>query len=100
VRAATQVELVEHFESGLPDFSLHNIPKQGKNTKWLWNTPNEHKNIPNEHKNIPNGQKTYQHLPLQVPPNLTQIRIFGFENMPSGNPALNEFPDKTYFFIR
>jgi hypothetical protein len=29
----------------------------------------------------------YQHLPLQDLPKFTQIGIFGFENMPSGNPV-------------
>jgi hypothetical protein len=31
----------------------------------------------------------YQHLPLQVLPKFTQILIFGFKNMSSGNPADN-----------
>jgi hypothetical protein len=33
--------------------------------------------------------KTYQHLPLQGPPNYTQIGIW-YENIPSGNPALDQ----------
>jgi hypothetical protein len=36
----------------------------------------------------PNGDKIYQHIPLQDLPNFSQIGIFGFENMPSGNPGL------------
>jgi hypothetical protein len=58
------------------------------------------KNIPNNHKryqiatkytklqsNRPNGSNIYQQLPLQVPLKFTQISIFWFENMPSGNPG-------------
>jgi hypothetical protein len=50
---------------------------------------------------IPNGNKIYkvvvkwtnlpeniQHISLQETPKLTQIGIFWFENIPSGNPAL------------
>jgi hypothetical protein len=37
-------------------------------------------------QNIPNGHKLYQHFPFQDPPKYTQIGIFGFENIPSGNP--------------
>jgi hypothetical protein len=29
----------------------------------------------------------YQHLPMQDPKKFTQIGVFGFENMPSGNTA-------------
>jgi hypothetical protein len=36
----------------------------------------------------PNGCKIYQRLQLQDPPKFTQIEIFRFENIPSGNPAL------------
>jgi hypothetical protein len=31
----------------------------------------------------------YQHLPLQHPTKFTQIRIFLYENTPTGNPELN-----------
>jgi hypothetical protein len=67
------------------------------------NIQNSHKiyqiaqNIPNGNKkyqiakNIPNGHKIYQHLPFQDPPKFTQIGIFWFENMPSGNPPRNTF---------
>jgi hypothetical protein len=35
---------------------------------------------------MPNGQKyMYQHLPLQDPPKLTQIGIFGLKKKTSGN---------------
>jgi hypothetical protein len=45
---------------------------------------------------MPNGHKIkkmaikyrYKHLPLQDPPKITQIGIFWFGNIPSGNPAL------------
>jgi hypothetical protein len=36
-------------------------------------------NIPNGGKNRPNSHKIYQNLPSQVPPKLTQIRIFGLK---------------------
>jgi hypothetical protein len=58
------------------------------------------KNISNDHKiyqmatnyakwpqNRTNGHKTYQQLPLQGPSKFTQIGIFWFENIPSGNPV-------------
>jgi hypothetical protein len=57
-------------------------------TKTGENIPNNHKiPIPKCPQIIPNGLKIYQHLPLKNPPKLTQIRIFGFENMPSGKPT-------------
>jgi hypothetical protein len=60
--------------AGLPDFSWYNVPKRGKYTK-----------LP---QNRPNGNKIYQHLPLQnSAAKFTQIAIFWFENIPSGNPA-------------
>jgi hypothetical protein len=43
-----------------------------------------------------------QHLPFQDPPKFTQIGIFGFENIPSGNPAsqrISSFsPDRPFTF--
>jgi hypothetical protein len=38
---------------------------------------------------IPNGHKIHQHLPFKGPQKFTQIWDLGFENKPSGNPALN-----------
>jgi hypothetical protein len=35
-----------------------------------------------------------QNLPLLVPQKFTQIMIFAFENMPSGNPGLNPWKVK------
>jgi hypothetical protein len=35
----------------------------------------------------PNGHKIYQYLSLQDAPKFTQIGIFGFQNIPSGNPV-------------
>jgi hypothetical protein len=70
-----------HLGPGLSDFSWYNIPKRGKiyqisikYTKWPYNRPNGHK---------------IEHLPLQIPPKFTQIRIFGFK-MSSGNPDLGQ----------
>jgi hypothetical protein len=37
--------------------------------------------------NIPSDRKIYQYFPLPGPPKFTQIGIFWFENIPSGNPA-------------
>jgi hypothetical protein len=36
--------------------------------------------------NIPNGHKIYHHFLFQGPPKCTQMGIFWFENVPSGNP--------------
>jgi hypothetical protein len=71
------------------------------------NTP-KRKTIPNNHtiyqigtkynkwpENRPKCHKIYQHLPLQVLPKFTQIRIFLFENMPSDNPGKQTFK---YFY--
>jgi hypothetical protein len=49
--------------------------------------------------NIPNSRKIdkiaikyiYRLLPVQDPPKFTQIGIFGFENIPSGNPAWQSY---------
>jgi hypothetical protein len=57
-----------------------------KYTKWP-------ENIPNGRKIYPMAVKIVQYLPVQVPPNFTQIRIFG---LPSGNlgqgPVFNFTP--------
>jgi hypothetical protein len=37
--------------------------------------------------NIPNDHKIYQHFLFKALQNLTPIWIFGFENIPSGNPG-------------
>jgi hypothetical protein len=49
-------------------------------------------NIPNEHKIYQNGRKIdniplkeYHHLQLKDLPQFTQIGIFGFKKIPSGN---------------
>jgi hypothetical protein len=65
-----------HTNPGLPDFSLHSIPKRGKimcqktinYTKW--------QKLYQMAVDRPNGHKIYQHLPLQDPPKFTQIGIF------------------------
>jgi hypothetical protein len=36
---------------------------------------------------IPNGSKIYQNFPFQDPPKFTQMVIFWFENITSGNPG-------------
>jgi hypothetical protein len=58
--------------TGLPDFPWYNIPKREKiyqitikYTKWP--------------QSIPNGHKIYQNIPSQVPPQFTQIIIFGLK---------------------
>jgi hypothetical protein len=38
--------------------------------------------------NIPNGHKTYQHFPFHGPLKFTQIAIFWYENIQSGNPGV------------
>jgi hypothetical protein len=66
---------MERSRAGLPDLSWYNIPKRKKCTKWP-------ENIPNGLKIYQNGRKIYQmdqHLPLQVPPKFTQIRILGLK---------------------
>jgi hypothetical protein len=72
-------------ETGLPDFSWYNIPKQfkinqitRKYTKWPQNTLNGHK-IYQIVVNRPKFHKIYQHLPLQDPPKFTPIAIFGLK---------------------
>jgi hypothetical protein len=50
--------LVQHTKMG-------KIPNNHKNTKWS--------------QNLPNGRKIFHHLPLQDPPKLTQIVIFGLK---------------------
>jgi hypothetical protein len=76
------------FDAGLPDFLLikyfQNMVKYTKftlnyqmaikYTKWPIYTPH--------------GHKMYQHFSLQDTPKFTQSRIFCFENIPYGNPAL------------
>jgi hypothetical protein len=37
---------------------------------------------------IPNGLRIYQPFPFEGPPKFIQIGIFGFQNIPSGNPGL------------
>jgi hypothetical protein len=57
--------------------------------------------VPNEHEmyqmvikyprclsNIPNGHEIHQQFASKGPPKCSQIEIFGSENKPSGNPAL------------
>jgi hypothetical protein len=62
----------------LPDFSWYNVPNDE-------NVPNDHKIYQNATKytkwseNIPNGHKIYLHFPLQDPPKLTQIGVFGLK---------------------
>jgi hypothetical protein len=51
--------------SGLPDYSWYNVPKRENISKW----PTD----------ISNGHKIYKHFPLQDPPKVTQIKIFGLK---------------------
>jgi hypothetical protein len=78
-------------ESGLPDFSLYNIPKWGKIYQIATKLSNGHKiyqmavNIPNDHRhNIPTF---FIPRPSQIYPNFD----FWFENIPSGNLDLNTY---------
>jgi hypothetical protein len=84
-RFCTYVAKGLHFKyvPGLPDFSWYLIPK-----------PNEHKmyqiviNNPNVRKIFQMVIKYINIFQFKALKNLTQIRIFWFENKPSGNPAM------------
>jgi hypothetical protein len=68
-------------------FLLMQFTKMGKDiTKIPQISPNGHKIY---HMAVKETvcPKTYQHPPLQEPPEFTQIAIIGLENIPSGNPA-------------
>jgi hypothetical protein len=62
----------DEMVAGLPDFSWCNRPKRGK----IYQNIHTYVKWP----------KISQPLPVQGPPKFTQIGIFGFETMPSGNP--------------
>jgi hypothetical protein len=85
VRLRRENDCVFWSTSGLPDFSRYNIPKTEK-------LPNDHKMYQMVLKytilrKIDKTDKKYQHLPLQDLAKFTQIGIFGFENIPSGNTS-------------
>jgi hypothetical protein len=66
----------------LPDFSLYNIPKREKYTKWPLNVPNGHK--------IQHLDKIIQKIPassIARPSKIYTNLDFWFENIPSGNTA-------------
>jgi hypothetical protein len=67
-------------------FLLVKYTKTGKKYQITTKLPNGHKNTQRP-KCIPNDHKIYQHLSLQDTPKFTQSWIFGFVNIPSGNPA-------------
>jgi hypothetical protein len=63
-------------------YQNENIPNKSTYmyfTKWPQNIPNGHKIYNKWMSNRPNGHKICQHVPLQVPPKFTQIRIFGLK---------------------
>jgi hypothetical protein len=74
------------FKAWLPDFSLHNIPKGGKIYQNSTKLPNDHKmfKMAVVYSKCPN-------VPFQDPPKFTQIVIFWFGNIPSGNPDSKAF---------
>jgi hypothetical protein len=51
------------------------------------------------HVYIPNGHKIYQYVPFQGPPKYTQIGIFWFENIPSGNPGRKTHLEKLLIWV-
>jgi hypothetical protein len=38
--------------------------------------------------NSPNSNKIYQNFPFLGPPKFTQSGVFGYKNVPSGNPGV------------
>jgi hypothetical protein len=66
--------LIKHSKNGKNIPNNHEISQMAtKYTKWL--------------KNRPKCHNLSKHLPLQDPPKFTQIGIFWFINLPSGNPG-------------
>jgi hypothetical protein len=66
-------------QPGLPIFSRYSIPTRGKYTKLKKYILIGHKMYQMAICKIDHMTKIYQHLPLQDPPTLTQIAIFGLK---------------------
>jgi hypothetical protein len=77
------------FMSGLPYFSLPNIPKQGKIYQTATKLPKGHKLYQMAVIYIPNDYRIYQLFSFQGPPKFTKVGFFGLNiYVPSGNPDL------------
>jgi hypothetical protein len=86
-RVSPTLSLVPFSESesasGMPDFSWYNIgTKMGK-------TIQDFHQIYQMAVNVPNIHEIYQHFSFQGTPEYIEIEIFGYSDIPSGNPGVH-----------